>query len=269
MSSKILLSPSETKIKKILKNDAITSELCEEKGADILVYSSQGLLGIQRKSLPGDFISSMTDGRFARSLPLLTTLCSYSVVLLEGKFSYWPDGTLHMGMMARGKRVPSRYNRDMVHGMLNDIQFMYCVSIRYTEDPEDTVRYIKSLQRYMNTTKHIGLFRRPKAQGAWNVPSKKDIHLWILQSFQGIGVSTADKIVSFYDRAPLCWTCSAEDLSSITGVSLKRSQEWINCLESDIGSTDINTKKTRPILEKPDKDSSSYSKLRDMLSNSK
>ncbi len=231
MASKLLLSPSEVKLKEVLKDKAITSELCEEKGADILIYSPSGLLGIQRKSLPGDFIQSMTDGRFARALPLMTENCTFCRVVCEGKFTYWPDGTLFLGKDRKGKRIPSRFTRNTVHGMLNDIEFVYGIPIRYTENVDDTVRYIESLQRYLDSKKHVSLFKRPKATGAWSVPSRKDIHLWIMQSFQGIGVNTADKIVSHFGRAPLRWTCSSHELSKAANVSLVRADEWINCLE--------------------------------------
>lgn len=269
MSSKILLSPSEVKLKKLLKDDAIVSELCEEKGADILIYSSQGLLGIQRKSLPGDFIQSMTDGRFARSLPLMTEHCTFCRVVCEGSFKFWVDGTLFLGMTKDRKRIRSRYNREAVHGMLNDIEFIYGVMIRYTESVEDTVHYIKSLQRYLDSKKHVGLFRRPKAQGNWGVPSKRDIHLWILQSFQGIGVNTADKIVQRYGRAPLRWNCTAKELSTIAGVRFKQAEEWINCLESSVDTKEnVHSTNTGSVCT-GNVDTDSISSLRRKLMNSR
>jgi len=234
MSSKILLSPSEVKLKEVLKDDAMVSELCEERGADVLIYSPSGLLGIQRKAVPVDFTQSMIDGRFARSLPLMVENCTFCRVVCEGRFTYWPDGTLFIGKDRKGKRIPSRFTRNSIHGMLNDIEFIYGITIRYTENVEDTVRYIESLQRYLDAKKHVSLFKRPKATGAWGVPSRKDIHLWITQSFQGIGVNTADKIVSYFGRAPFRWTCSAQELSKAANVSLVKADEWINCLEDKL-----------------------------------
>lgn len=245
MPSKILLSPSEVKLKKFFKEDAITSGLCEEKGADVLIYSDNGLLGIQRKSLPGDFISSMTtDGRFARSLPLLTNSCVFCRVVCEGKFKYWPDGSLFIGMDKGGRRIPSRYDRDHIHGMLNDIEFMYGVQIRYTESIEDTVHYIKSLQRFLDAKKHVGLFTRPKAQGKWGAPANKDVQLWLLQSLPGIGVVTADKIITYFGHMPIRWTCSTEELAHAANVQTKRAEEWISCLESNVNITNKSVNKS-------------------------
>jgi len=232
MPSKILLSPSETKLKKALGDDAITSLLCEEKGADILIYSPQGLMKIQRKSIPGDFLSSMTDGRFATSLPLLVKDCSFCRVLCEGEFKYWPDGTVFIGMSKDKKRIPSYYRREHIDGMLNDIEFIYGIQIRWTKDIQGTVLYIRSVQRFLDEKTHVGLFTRPKAKGTWAVPSKRDIHLWLLQSFNGIGARTASKIIDTFGRAPLDWTCTPEELASAANVQLAKAIEWMDCLKS-------------------------------------
>lgn len=239
MASKVLLSPSEVSIKAIMGKDAIVSTLCEEKGADILIYSEKGLVGLQRKAVPNDFISSFTDGRFARLLPLITTNCAFYRVVCEGKFKFWPDGTVHLGMTKNHKRVPSRFNRSHIHGMINDLEFIYGIQIHWTDDVEDTVRYIESVQRFMSADKHVGLFTRPKAQAAWLVPTDKDIHLWVLQSFGGIGVSTATKIIEKFGKAPLRWTCTVDDLCKIPGISAKAAQQWISCLNT----TEIDIKR--------------------------
>ncbi len=238
MASKVLLSPSEVKLKKAFREEALTSALCEEKGADVLIYSDNGLLGLQRKHVPGDFISSMTtDGRFAKSLPLLAAGCTFSRVVCEGVFKYWPDGSLFLGMTKDGKRIPSHYDRDHIHGMLNDIEFMYGIQIRYTESIDDTVRYIRSLQRFLDAKKHVGLFTRPKAQGKWGVPTTKDIRLWLLQSFQGIGVQTANKIINHFGDAPIRWTCTPQELANVCHVQIKYAEEWINCLTRNVSIT--------------------------------
>lgn len=245
MASKILLSPSETALKKALGDDSMISTLCEEKGADILIYSERGLVGLQRKSVPNDFITSFTDGRFARLLPLLTTNCAYYRVICEGRLKFWPDGTVHMGVTKRRERIKSRFNRSHIHGMLNDLEFMYGIQVHWTEDIDDTVRYIQSIQRFMASDKHVGLFTRPKAQKSWTVRSTEDIHLWILQSFDGIGVNTASKIIDHFGKAPLRWTCSVDELSKIPGVTTKAAKNWVSCLNT----TELDKKRLANIAD--------------------
>ncbi len=232
MSAKFLLSPTESDLAKALGDEAINSPLCEERGADILLYTSVGLFGFQRKRVPHDFLSSFTDGRFTRLLPLLTKNCVYFRLIKEGKFKYWPDQTVDLGMMAGHKRIPSRFTRTQVHGMLNDIDMLWGVPIRETEDVDDTVRFLKSVRTFMEAKTHLGTYNRPKVQGAWYVPTAEETQLWILQGFSGIGPTTADAIIKHFGRIPLRWTCTPEELSSVGRISIKRATELISILNS-------------------------------------
>jgi len=231
MPGKFLLSPSETKLAEALEDEAMTSALPEEKGADILLYSNSGLVGFQRKQVPHDFLDSVTGGRFARLLPLLTKNCTFHRLINEGKFTYWPDQTVHLGMLKGGKRIPSTFTRNGIHGILNDIEFVWDVRIRVTEDLEDTVRYLRSVRKFMEAKKHVGLHTRPKVRGAWYVPSAIETQLWLLQGFSGIGPSTADNIIGYFGGIPLKWSCTVEELMSIKGVTEEKARDLMKVLE--------------------------------------
>ncbi len=217
---KALLSPSETDLSKALGDSAITSSLPEEKGADVLLYTKQGLIGIQRKKVPHDFISSIEDGRMARSTTLLQSTCPYRILLCEGRFRYYPDGRLDLG-----PRVPSHYTVKHIRGMLFDIRFVKSVEVDFTDDIRDTAYYIRALGEFFNQEKHLGLYRRPSAKGTWGAPTTEDIDLWLLQSFQGIGVTLAGNIVErFGGKIPLQWSCTLEELRSVPGLGKKRAE---------------------------------------------
>ena len=177
MPVKILLSPSENQLATLLGNEAIVSSIPESKGADVLLYTAGGLLGIQRKQVPHDFISSFTDGRMSQSLASMKHECAMIRVLCEGRFRYWPDTTVDMGMLKNRQRVPSRFTKKHIRGMLNDIMFVHGIMVDWTENINDTVDYIKSARDFLSVTKHLGLYSRPPAKGAWVVPSAKDIDL--------------------------------------------------------------------------------------------
>lgn len=237
-----LLSPSETTLAGILKDEALVSPLPEEKGADILAYTNQGLLGIQRKSVPHDFLSSVTDGRMARLTSLLRDSCPFPLLLCEGRFRYFPDGRLVLG-----PRRPGRFTRDQIRGILLDIKYIKGVTYDFTDNPEDTVRYIKVLVAFMNKEKHLGLFSRPSAKGTWYTPSTREIDLWILQSFEGIGPSLADNIVShFGGRVPLRWSCTLEQLMAVPKLSAKRAK----LLWASLPGTDLSFDGLRRMLRR-------------------
>jgi len=224
-----LLSPSESSLAKIFKDKAVISTLPEDKGADILVYTKQGLLGIQRKEIPHDFLSSLDDGRLVRSLELLSKECKFSLLLLEGKFRYFPDGHLFIT-----RKVMSRFTRRQVRGVLFDVRYIRDVEFDFTEDVEDTAYYINWLADWMSKEQHLGLFRRPSARGDWYIPSTREIHRWLLQSFRGIGPTTADKILQYFEGIPLRWTCSVGELSKVSGLSKAKAAELYSILNGPV-----------------------------------
>jgi ERCC4-type nuclease len=234
MTNRFLLSTTETDLAKKLGDDAMLSTIPETKGADILLYTDRGLVGWQRKSIPYDFLSSFTDGRLARAIPLLKERCLFQRIIGEGEFKYYPDTTVNMGRYKGGFPIKTRFNKKHIKGMINDIEFVHGIMIDWTEDLDDTVDYLKSARTFLANPTHMGLFRRPSAKGAWIVPSSKDIYLWVLQSFPGIGPSTADAIVqAFGGNVPMRWTCTASELASVPRISLSKAQELIGYLPSD------------------------------------
>lgn len=221
----ILLSPSETTLSHILGSNAITSSIPEEKGADALLYTKHGLFGIQRKAIPHDFISSIQDGRMARSTSLLSSSCQFCLLLCEGRFRYYPDGKLDMG-----PRVPTRYTYRHVRGMIFDIKYVKGVEVDYTDDVHDTADYILTLADFFSKERHLGLYTRPSVKGTWGVPTGHDLGLWLLQSFPGIGPTIADSIIShFGGRVPIGWNCTFDELRAVPKLGAKRAHEmWVS-----------------------------------------
>jgi len=241
MPAKFLLSPTETGrtvgntyrpgLSDFLADDAMVSTIPELKGADILLYSTAGLIGWQRKEIPTDFIGSMTDGRMARSIALMKSCCAFQRIIGEGKFRYYPDKTIDMGRYKGGKPIKTRFSKKHVVGMINDIEFVHGIIIDWTENLSDTADYLRGVRSFLSTSTHTGLFRRPSAKGLWNVPTSKDIELWLLQSFPGIGPSTADAIIQhFGGEVPLKWACTFEELCKVKNVTRSKAVELWNYL---------------------------------------
>lgn len=215
-----LISPSEGDLAKKLKDNAIVSTLPEEKKTDILTYTNQGLLGIQLKEIPNDFLASITDGRLTRETTLLPKFCKFSLLLLRGRFKYWPDGRI-----ALSRKEPSRFTKTQIHGILFDARYVKGVDYDYVEDMDDVVFYLKTLTEWLNAGKHFGLFTRPGGpRGTWIVPTAEESQSWILQGFQGIGPALADSIINRFGQIPLAWTCTLEELIKVPRLSAKRAR---------------------------------------------
>lgn len=227
MAGLFLLSPTEQDLAEKLGDDAVTSSLPEQKGADILIYSKHGVYGIQRKKLPHDFLLSVGDGRLTRETTLMPKELDFWELLCEGRFRYYPDGRL-----AVDRKEPSRFTRKQIRGILFDVKWVKGVPVEYTEDIDDTVNYIKGLHGLLNADTHTGLFRRPSLKSAWYIPSIEEIHSWILQSWNGIGPATAEAIINHFGGIPLQWTCTLDQMSRVPKLSRNKAKELIDTLTS-------------------------------------
>jgi len=231
MDPEFLLSPSETKPKKVFGDLAIYSPIPEKRGADLLFSTRHGLFGIQRKQVPHDFLSSVIDGRFAQSLPLLRKL-SMRAVIGEGVWQYRANDSVYV----RGERGVSlkayeRFTRRSVKSLEWDIELVHDVPLMYVADTEEYVDYVVRLKEYINKQDHLGLYRRPGLAGAWGIPTQNEKWLWILQGFSGIGVKTAEKMIECCGGViPLRWVFSKEDLGKISGISKPKAEDLWNTL---------------------------------------
>lgn len=226
--ARFLLSPSEVDLREELKDDAIVSPIPEEKGADVLHYSKLGLYGAQRKTLPHDFIASISDGRMARATSLLPKSCKFYELIGEGRFRYWPDGHL----ILPGRKEPSRFTRRQIRGILFDIKYVKGIPVEYTEDVEDTANYLRWLADLLDKGKHLGLYTRPSVKGIWYVPTGEEIWSWILQSWPGVGPATAEAIIKYFGTIPLKWSCTLDELQRVPRLGKPKARELYNVLAS-------------------------------------
>lgn len=224
----VLIAPTEVDLLKELGELAIVSSEPEKHGADVLIYTNQGILGIQRKKMPGDFISSINDGRIAREAPLLKQTCKFQLFLCEEPLKCYPDGTIMMAANFPGMKF---YTKARVRGAIFDIRYIMGIDVDVTDNVQDTAKYIKEIIGFFEDKKHYGLYVRPSAPSEWIRPTAKDIDLWLLQSFDGIGPTIADNIIEFFHGViPIAWTCTLDDLKRVPKLSNKKAEQIYNML---------------------------------------
>jgi ERCC4-type nuclease len=226
-----LVSSTDPELVKVLGDIAISSQVPEEYGADVLIFFTQGIFGMQRKAVPYDFISSMNDGRLTRETNLLFDKCKFKLILCEGRFYYYPDGTLKLNDAVKG-----HYNKKRIQGSLFNIKYVKGIDYDFTTDIEDTAEYIKNIIEFFSDPKHLGLYSRPSAPHDWIVPTARDIDLWMLQSFDGIGPQLAENIIQhFGGKIPIAWTCTLEELQQVPRLA-KKAEEIYPILQQATGA---------------------------------
>lgn len=191
-----------------------TSALAETMGADILIPSTQGyFLGIQRKVFPGDFLSSLSDGRLSTSLVKLMQ-CDVRVLLLEGKPAWTTSGFLNHDYV--------QFSRSQLRALLLSAETELGVHTEWTDNLTDTIDYIRDLVRWSSKPKHTSLFTRPgPAQPYKRKLTRRDRAIYLLQGFDGIGPELAGRIFDHFGRVPLAWE-NEDQLAEVPGIGKGR-----------------------------------------------
>ena len=222
-----LLSPTESKAVSECAppKDWIYSEVCERKGADILISTKVGFLGIQRKSIPHDFLASIDDGRLARETTLLRDCCAFSWLVREGEFKYDNNGRV----LVNGH--PHRFTEEHIRHLLWSIELTKGVHIETTKCTADTWRLCSELEEFLNQKRHLSLFNRPNVKGVWGIPSEDESKRWFLQGLPTVGVGIADNILKKFKKIPMKWACTMEELREVEMIGVARASKIWKFLE--------------------------------------
>jgi ERCC4-type nuclease len=222
----ILISPSEPiALRQAL--EAANNPLCEEKGADILAPTGKGLLGIQRKEAPSDFLASLQDGRLARELPLLRQGVDFSILLLEGTFNYDMDGRLQIG----GR--PTRYNRQSIKNILRSVFYTHGIVVERSKDLSETPDVVRGLIDYLGHD-HSSLIKRPKLKVVWGKPTYIHQQCYFYQGIPGVGVVLARSLADIFANPAALIDASPTDLKALPQIGRQRSTRIYEFLHGEV-----------------------------------
>ena len=221
----ILVSPAE---RPPLDAIGTTAILTEEFGCDFLVFGKQieqqeskgFIIGVQRKTFPADFLSSIQDGRFATLLPKMVQ-ADMRLLILEGQPRWTTSGSLMNYDFGRAKE----FRRAHLRSILLSLQWTWGVSTLWTDDPLDTADLLRDLSRWAQKDHHDALGVRPGAGGNFpgREPAKRDLAIHFLQGIRGWGIDTARNVFDEFGRVPLVMSeADAERLQTVKGLGPKR-----------------------------------------------
>lgn len=202
-----------------------TSSYPERYGADILIARHPIRLGIQRKTFPQDFVSSLGDGRLYEQAQKLKVL-EHRLLILEGYPKWTLDGTLW------GDDYGQTLTRAQVYGILFTAMMEFGLPTLWVQDIAETAQVLRLMEAWLQKDRHLSLSRRPNPVGdSWGRVTNRDygIHWW--QGFPGVGPVLAERLFDGVG-VPVEWTVGTEELMGVEGVGKEKAERILEVLAS-------------------------------------
>jgi ERCC4-type nuclease len=215
----IRVSPSEPPALKALGRATM---LPESFGADVLFPSRLGLVGVQRKEFPGDFMASVHDGRLSQQRSQLQR-CAVRLLVLEGRGQWSTDGELIVPFGPGW--TASQHRRYLWSVQLDGIW------VSSTDNLQQTIELVEDLAAWTAKASHGRADRpKPRGSGGWGKATDRDWGVHLLQGIDGLGPDTAGRVIDHFGRVPLAWTATAEELGEVHGLGPKRVAKMVKAL---------------------------------------
>lgn len=192
-----------------------TTNMPELYGADILFPSRLGLVAVQRKEAPGDFLASVHDGRLSEQFARMQR-AAVRVLVLEGRMTWTTEGELVVNFGPGWTR--RQHQRFLWSARLQGVW------VDWTDSLQATIDWVRDFEEWANKPKHGtgGGRPKPKAAGGWGTPSSREWGSHLLQSFDGVGADMAGRIYDHFGGVPLAWTVTREEMAAVHGVGPRR-----------------------------------------------
>lgn len=186
-----------------------SSPLPEKFGSDFLFANDKiGLVGIQRKRFPDDFLASLRgNDRVSRELQQMKQL-DYGIWILEGLGNWTNDGYLIYG----GRY---KYYEEELWGFQLSVGRMGYNVFR-VRDQQSCIKLISRIQIWAAKDEHDSLFRRPKPS-RWGEAGSREWSLHFLQGLPGIGHGLAEKILDYFGKVPFDAGFTFQEMSEAIG----------------------------------------------------
>ena len=206
----MMIAPSEPPALRALGS---TKLLPERFGADVMWGSAAaGLVGVQRKEFPGDFVASLEDGRLATQRIQMLAL-DIRVLVLEGRGTWTTEGQLV-------SNYGPPLSRSAFRRYLCSVQ-AGGVWVQTTDSLDDTIAFVHDLEAWSRKRQHQSAAHRPGPKGdRWGRVTPRHRQLHLIQGIEGVGPELAGRILDELGM-PFGLRVTAEDLKRVHGVGKK------------------------------------------------
>jgi ERCC4-type nuclease len=210
-----------------LRNIGITSSMPEEHGVDVMWKSKLGMVGVQRKVFPGDFLSSMKDGRLVKEFLQMKQL-DVSILLLEGVQHWTTEGELYGAYGASGRTYT--WSRHQHRNYLASVQ-LRGIQVQTSDSITDTIDYLHHLQLWTDKGDHQSLDRRPNLQSnGYQSLTNEDYVRYFYQNLPGVGPTAAAMIYNYLGII-LQLKVGVEELMIVPGIGKGKARKIVEMFD--------------------------------------
>ena len=202
----ILITTNEPRRIRELFEDRVETPL----GFDMMLYTEAGKVGIERKKVPGDLISSIEDGRLGREILAMREECQIKIILFHGIMRYNENGTLKLG-----KRTSYRWTDKGIRNLRRTLEFVEGCYIEYARNNEELVKVVNEIQAYLDEDSHLSTKGRSPIRTDWIKPTREERIRYFYDGLPGVAVVGATKLAQKFPNPMDLYQASPEQIAEI------------------------------------------------------
>lgn len=204
-----LIVPNEPRAIRNLLSDLVE---CPQ-GWDITLFTNSGKVGIERKKVPGDLLSSVDDGRLNREILALREECTVSIILLHGAIYYNKNDTVRLG-----KRTSYYWTRKGVTNLLRTIQYVEGCYLEQARNNFELVQVMHNLQEYFDRKEHLSIRGRSPIRSDWIKPIYTEKVRYWMDGLPGVGARGAMLLTERFSTPMSLFQASIEEIMEVPGI---------------------------------------------------
>jgi len=216
----VLIAPTEPAALRAIGTVNLTPE---RHGVDVLWGAAgAGLIGVQRKAFPGDFLASVNDGRLSKELDQMKTL-DLAVLVLEGRGTWTTDGVL---MHPWGKEWTRQAHRRYLLSVRSR-----GVWVEWTDSVDDTIGFLRDLEAWVAKPKHRSLSNRPgPKRDSWGRITDRTYARHLVQGLPDVGPELAERIIDKFG-VPFRLGVTEKDLLMVQGIGKAKAKRIVRVFD--------------------------------------
>lgn len=188
---------------------------------DIEIFTKLGVVAIERKIIPEDLISSVTDGRLYKEIVAMREVSKFNIILFHGSFRYNRDNTLWVPGNKDAKRVGRSWTKKGIKNLCRTLEYVETLHIEWANDSEELVEVVAEVEKYFNQVNHLSLKVRPGLHTDWLIPTRQERIQYFYQGLPSISAIRAKALTGKFPSPMNLYSATVEDFKSIPGIGDK------------------------------------------------